>query len=162
GASVAVSTAVRKTRTAVFLTYVILAGYLLTSSCCFSLPVEFITAGNPFLAAARVFNERFGPSGTDNVPGVLIEYTAIHTICILISYFVAAGNLRLRCNPEEEKPPVVVVQVDSPAIRLRLVPETAERLGIWDSGTVAMGSYRARFYPQVDPPPKPKPAVGND
>jgi hypothetical protein len=162
GASVMISTAVQKTRTAVFLTYIVLAGYLLTSSCCLAFPVSWITAGNPFLAAARLFAPRFG-AGTDNVLWVMIEYSIFHTGIILFCFFIAAANLRVRANLEDERAPVVVVQRDPPVVRhLEPALATGENWGPWEVDTAAVDRYRARFYPQVDPPPKPRPPVGDD
>jgi ABC-type transport system involved in multi-copper enzyme maturation permease subunit len=161
GASVMMSTAVQKTRTAVFLTYLILGGYLLTSSCCLAFPVGWITAGNPFSAAVRLFAPGFG-AGTDNVLWVAIEYSMFHIGIILFCFFVAAANLRVRANPEDERAPVVVVQRDPPTVKpFEPALATGGNWGPWEVDTAAVDRYRARFYPQVDPPPKPKPPVGD-
>src|SRR5262249_9222706 len=153
GLSVAVSVLATRTRGAVFLTYLLAASYLLMSSCCCALPLDWLTAGNFFIAVRRLFGN---PSGVeDNLLGGFIEYTAFHVVATVGCCFWAMANLRSRSERRlagvAVSRPVVVEQAPRRKPRAQVVGWTREES--------SSAGRRTLVYQQSDPPSKPRPPV---
>ena len=124
GLSVAVSVFATRTRGAVFLTYLLAASYLLVSSCCCALPLDWLTAGNFVIAVRRVFGS---PSGVeDNLLGVFIEYSIFHVLAFTGCCLWAIVNLRVR---SEKRPAGVTVTVSGPVPASRRIERSSPAWG---------------------------------
>jgi ABC-type transport system involved in multi-copper enzyme maturation permease subunit len=99
--SLACSVLCTRTRGAVFLTYVLFGIYFVLSSCCMGIPIPWLTAGNVFVAAGRLFSpQSMAATGGPNLPGIVIEYSICHLVAALVGVVWAAANLR----PRSERP----------------------------------------------------------
>src|SRR5438132_3033262 len=153
GLSVAVSVFATRTRGAVFLTYLLAASYLLVSSCCCALPLDWLTAGNFVIAVRRVFGS---PSGVeDNLLGVFIEYSIFHVLAFTGCCLWAIVNLRVR---SEKRPAGVTVTVSGPVPASRRIERSSPA---WGPDEMARARRRVMVYQQSDPPLRPRPRVGD-
>jgi ABC-type transport system involved in multi-copper enzyme maturation permease subunit len=161
--SVATSVVAHKTRAAVFFTYVIMIGFLLVTSCCLPLPVSWFSAGNPFVAAFRLFDSRVAGDVTAKLPALVVEYAVVHLSAALCCCLWAAANLRR--SGQKETDGVVVIVNPRPAVVQRPAPVVKPKESNWGPWDVTPEPVIRRrlpaAYPQLEPPPKPRPPVGD-
>ena len=99
GISIVISVVSRRSRTAVFLTYVVVAGYFLLSSCCCAVPVPWLTLGNAFVAVSKLFVSSRSDDILDGLPLMVFEYSFCHLFMAGICFQIATSRLRSRATP---------------------------------------------------------------
>jgi ABC-type transport system involved in multi-copper enzyme maturation permease subunit len=165
GVSVAVSVSVKRTRSAVLFTYFVMGGFLLFSSCCFAVPVGFITAGNPFVAGLRLFGQPNGTLFQGHVLAIMTEYCLVHCVLTIICYYTAAASLRSTSVSYQESMAgvdILPVSRSDPRFPPQPQPGAVDSWGAWEPSLALAARYRESEDPQLDPPPKPRPPVMKD
>jgi ABC-type transport system involved in multi-copper enzyme maturation permease subunit len=135
-------------RGAVFSTYVIAGGYLLTSGCCgwtasglvVLSPLDWLAAGNPLVAYRRVADSAAAATGTTGsaVLTVLRDYAAFHATAALLLAGLATLKLRAwnrQGRPQSEREAVLTRSaplsgVPAPLAALRL-PRVGRDAVLW-------------------------------
>jgi ABC-type transport system involved in multi-copper enzyme maturation permease subunit len=135
----------QRPRGAVFSTYVEAGAYLLFSSCCggwVSLstvwtPLEWVAAGNIFVAYRRVTDSAAAAGGTTGtaVLSVLGEYVLFHAVVTVVLAGLATLKLRAwnrEARPQSERAALQTRQVVSPELRARLrLPRVGDEPILW-------------------------------